>query len=196
MSTEILEFLRYGALAISAFCLFLSFFLVYRGDRSNVQVFGFMFFSVVVLIASLFADPNSGIGRVMGDVEGDTKVPEVEIEATAVNPVQRGIWDSGWFDVEDGRNYKLDHDMTSEPLIATIWYRREDSDDIHMMDGIYENTGGYGAWIMDLNSNSLVVSTGTNSSTSGYGQYNHWTAIDRGAESGSVARSVRVVISY
>ncbi len=196
MTPDILEFLRYGALAISAFCLFLSFFLVYRGDRSNLQVFGFMSFSVIVLAASIFADPNSGIGRVVGQVGGDPKLPEVQVEASTVNPVQRGIWDSGWFEVEDGKNYKLDHDMTSEPLVATIWYRRDGSDDIHMMDGIYENTGGYGAWIMDLNSSSLVVSTGINSSTSGYGQYNHWTAIDRGAESGSVARSVRVVISY
>lgn len=200
MSTEILDYLRYGALAISAFCLFLSFFLVYKGDRSNVQVFGFMCFSVVVFLGALVADPNSGLIR-LADQQGSNNQLEpetisIETPFSEETPFEHRAWDSGWFDVELGKDYRLDHEIAGEPLTATIWYRRSGSDDIHMMDGIYENGGGYGAWIMDLNSSSLLVSTGIKSSSSGYGVYNHWTAIDRGSDSGSEQRSLRVVITY
>jgi len=61
MTPEILEALRYGAIAISAFCLFLTYFLIRSGDAPNAQVFGFMLFAIVVLAASLLADRNAAI---------------------------------------------------------------------------------------------------------------------------------------
>lgn len=121
---------------------------------------------------------------------------EAEINALkARSSVEFNVWESEWFGLDRNSDRLIQHNLGTKILSATIWYRKKGSDQVHLMDGVFEGAG-WGAWLMNFDSDSMLISAGANSATSGYGRTSHYDAIDRPGPNYSQPRELKIVIVY
>ncbi len=142
------------------------------------------------------------IGATLEKKVSDLVGPAIEsraenlISRLSVVELANKCYRSEWIAVKSNAYYIIDHNLRTIPTKAWMWASAgRKGEKVVLVDSIYTEKGGYGAWLVDVRENTAAISTGSYMATSLYGHLSQWQYWDNRIGNDNVTdRFIQVVM--
>ena len=134
------------------------------GGRATVACdAGFESISLASLRGLAAASPAQETERIASEGLANEEVPpSAPLRALQASNCA-DCYDSGWFAIDSGTVYTMNHNLGAVPLTATIWGATDSSgSEQYLMNVIEANSGVYGTWMSQVTSTAFTLKTGDN----------------------------------